>query len=97
LKEEFDVWYDQARITVGDSIYEKISQGIRECDFGVVVFSPDYDKGCSPLTAVSGSCTMRLRITGLQVRRSVGNVGIPKRFPRGVGGVESPYFGFLAF
>jgi predicted nucleotide-binding protein len=42
LKDEFDVWYDQARITLGDSIYEKISQGIRECDFGVVVFSPDF-------------------------------------------------------
>jgi hypothetical protein len=42
LKDEFDVWYDKARITLGDSIYEKISEGIRECDFGVVVFSPGF-------------------------------------------------------
>jgi len=42
LKDEFDVWYDKARITLGDSIYEKISEGIRECDFGVVVFSPNF-------------------------------------------------------
>jgi TIR domain len=44
LKDEFDVWYDKARITLGDSIYEKISEGIRECDFGVVVFSPHFLK-----------------------------------------------------
>jgi TIR domain len=30
LKDEYDVWYDIARITLGDSIYEKISEGIRE-------------------------------------------------------------------
>lgn len=42
LKDEYDVWYDKARITLGDSIYEKISEGIRECDFGVVVFSPAF-------------------------------------------------------
>src|SRR3984893_11849246 len=42
LKDEFDVWYDKARIALGDSIYEKISEGIRECDFGVVVFSPHF-------------------------------------------------------
>jgi TIR domain len=42
LKDEFDVWYDKGRITLGDSIYEKISEGIRECDFGVVVFSPHF-------------------------------------------------------
>jgi len=42
LKDEFDVWYDKARITLGDSIYEKISEGIRECDFGIVVFSPNF-------------------------------------------------------
>jgi len=44
LKDEFDVWYDKARIKLGDSIYEKISEGIRECDFGVVVFSPHFLK-----------------------------------------------------
>ncbi len=42
LKDEFDVWYDKAHITLGDSIYEKISEGIRGCDFGVVVVSPDF-------------------------------------------------------
>jgi hypothetical protein len=42
MEEDFDVWYDEARVTLGDSIYEKISEGIRECDFGVVVFSPSF-------------------------------------------------------
>jgi len=42
LKDEFDVWYDKSEITLGDRIYEKISEGIRKCDFGVVVFSPHF-------------------------------------------------------
>jgi TIR domain len=42
LRDEFDVWYDKARIILGDSIYEKIPEGIRECDFGVVVSSPAF-------------------------------------------------------
>jgi hypothetical protein len=42
LKDEFDVWYDQARIRLENSFYEKISEGIRECDFGVVIFSPHF-------------------------------------------------------
>jgi len=40
LKDEFDVSYDQARIGLENSFYDKITQGIRECDFGVVIFSP---------------------------------------------------------
>lgn len=40
LKDEFDVWYDQARIGLEDSFCKKITEGIRECDFGVVIFSP---------------------------------------------------------
>lgn len=38
----FEVWYDRYELTLGDSLLQKISQGLRECDFGVVVLSPDF-------------------------------------------------------
>lgn len=38
----FEVWYDRYELTLGDSLLQKISQGLRECDYGVVVLSPDF-------------------------------------------------------
>jgi hypothetical protein len=38
----FEVWYDKYELTIGDSLLQKISQGLRECDYGVVVLSPDF-------------------------------------------------------
>ncbi|MBX3742599.1 MAG: toll/interleukin-1 receptor domain-containing protein [Akkermansiaceae bacterium] len=38
----FEVWYDKYELTLGDSLLQKISQGLRECDYGVVVLSPDF-------------------------------------------------------
>ncbi len=36
---DFEVWYDKHSLTMGDGLREKISQGLRECDYGVVVLS----------------------------------------------------------
>jgi hypothetical protein len=38
----FEVWYDQYELTIGDSLLQKISQGLRECDYGVVVLSHNF-------------------------------------------------------
>jgi hypothetical protein len=38
----YDVWYDKFELTIGDSLLQKIGQGLRECDYGVVVLSPDF-------------------------------------------------------
>jgi len=35
----FTVWYDEYELTMGDSLLKKIDKGLRECNFGVVVFS----------------------------------------------------------
>jgi TIR domain len=35
----FDVWYDKWMLTMGDGLLIKISEGLRQCDFGVVVLS----------------------------------------------------------
>lgn len=38
----FDVWYDDYTLTMGDSLLRKIDAGLRECDFGIVVFSRHF-------------------------------------------------------
>lgn len=40
----FNVWYDKSELTIGDSLLQKISQSLKECDFGVVVLSPEFFK-----------------------------------------------------
>jgi|GEM_PF-2393978 len=42
LKTEFQVWYDEYELTVGDKLREKIDQGLRQCDYGVVVLSHHF-------------------------------------------------------
>jgi hypothetical protein len=37
-----DVWYDEYALTMGDSLLQSISKGLRECHFGIVVFSPNF-------------------------------------------------------
>lgn len=39
---EFTIWYDKHVLTMGDRLLEKISQGLRECDYGVVVLSKHF-------------------------------------------------------
>lgn len=39
-----NVWYDQAALTVGDSLPQKIDEGLKLSRFGVVVLSPDFFK-----------------------------------------------------
>jgi len=38
----FQVWLDEVSLKVGDSIWKGISDGLRECDFGVVVLSKNF-------------------------------------------------------
>lgn len=41
-QEEFKVWYDEYELRLGDSLLESISKGLRESDYGIVVFSPSF-------------------------------------------------------
>jgi hypothetical protein len=36
------VWLDEAALELGDSLRQKIDQGLRECRYGVVVLSPSF-------------------------------------------------------
>ena len=42
LRQIFDVWFDEYELTLGDRLLAKISEGLRSCDFGVVVLSPAF-------------------------------------------------------
>lgn len=39
-----EVWYDEFSLKIGDSLRRSIEQGIKSCDFGVVVISPAFFK-----------------------------------------------------
>jgi hypothetical protein len=39
LRQDFEVWYDEYSLNVGDSLREKIDEGLRATDYGVVVLS----------------------------------------------------------
>lgn len=41
-KLDIRVWYDKKRISLGDSMREKIEEGLRKSHFGIVVLSPSY-------------------------------------------------------
>jgi TIR domain len=38
------VWYDEAVLTIGDSLRRKIDQGLTRCRYGIVILSPKFFK-----------------------------------------------------
>jgi len=50
----FDVWYDKFSMTIGDSLLQKINEGLRDCDYGVVVFSPAFFQKKWPQAELDG-------------------------------------------
>jgi TIR domain len=39
---DFEVWFAPYTLTIGDSLLRKISQGLSECDYGIVILSPSF-------------------------------------------------------
>ncbi len=42
LRTDFNVWYDEYELTLGDSLLRKIDDGLKNCDYGIVVLSPSF-------------------------------------------------------
>jgi hypothetical protein len=36
------VWFDEAELTMGDSLRRRIDEGLARCRFGVVILSPNF-------------------------------------------------------
>jgi hypothetical protein len=41
-KDRLEIWYDQDRLQLGDSLVFSISDGLNRCDYGIVLLSPAY-------------------------------------------------------
>jgi len=42
MGKHYEVWFDEFSLKVGESIFQSVSNGLRDCDFGVVILSPYY-------------------------------------------------------
>ena len=42
LQADFEVWYDEYELVLGDSLLQKITEGLHKCDYGVVVLSRHF-------------------------------------------------------
>lgn len=54
LSRDFDVWYDEYSLRLGDRLLPSISKGLKECDYGVVVLSPHFFKKKWPQNELEG-------------------------------------------
>lgn len=54
LRKEFDVFYDEYSLKLGDSLFDKISKGLHSCNYGVVVLSPHFIAKKWPASEISG-------------------------------------------
>jgi|GEM_PF-5764578 len=54
LRRKHEVWYDEWVLVVGDSLLQKINEGLRTCDFAVVVLSPSFFKKKWPQNELGG-------------------------------------------
>jgi hypothetical protein len=42
LRQSFEVWFDEFSLRAGDSLRSSIDDGLRKCDYGIVVLSPHF-------------------------------------------------------
>ena len=41
-QQNIDVWYDEFSLSIGDSLTQKIDEGLAKAKFGIVVLSPNF-------------------------------------------------------
>ncbi len=51
---DFEVWYDEYALKLGDSLAQKIDEGLANCRFGVVVLSPAFFTKIWPQRELAG-------------------------------------------
>lgn len=58
LRKEYEkVWYSEYELTLGDSLLQKIDQGLATCDYGIVVLSKAFFKKKWPPAELAGLFT----------------------------------------
>ena len=66
MSEGYQVWYDEFELKVGDSLTENIDKGLSECDFAIVILSPNFFSKKWPKRELAGLAAKEL-ITGAKV------------------------------
>lgn len=54
IDRKFDVWYDEYSLKWGDSLLQKINEGLSQCDYAIVVFSDNFFKKRWPQSELNG-------------------------------------------
>lgn len=54
LTKHYEVWYDKFVLTIGDSLLQKINQGLAESDYGIVILSPNFFQKKWPKAELDG-------------------------------------------
>lgn len=81
---DFEVWFDEYSTTLGDSIREKVEEGLRTCDFGLVLLSPTFLSKPWPRYELDGLLARELgenRKIILPVLHGVSEADIRKVYP----------------
>jgi hypothetical protein len=69
LRKEYNVWYSGYELTLGDSLLQKIDQGLADCDFGVVVLSKAFFQKKKKWTRVELDALLRAVVEAVAQRR----------------------------
>ncbi len=56
----YQVWYDDFRLRIGDSLRQKIDEGLAACRFGVVILSPSFFRKNWPKWELDGLVARQL-------------------------------------
>jgi hypothetical protein len=67
LRTDFSVWYDEYELTLGDSLLRKINEGLRSCDYGIVVLSHNFFSKQWPQTELDGLFNLEMSDTNGKV------------------------------
>ena len=78
----FRVWYDEYSLRVGDSLREKIDEGLNDCTYGLVVVSPSFMAKPWPNREVNGLVALETG-TGASASCRSGTAPTPRRSPSG--------------
>ncbi|WP_162925861.1 toll/interleukin-1 receptor domain-containing protein [Isoalcanivorax indicus] len=75
-KSEIRAWYDKEEIAPGDSITEKINDGLRKCDFGLIFLSSNFLNGKSGWTIAEANFFMQQRMRDKSKKFAIINIDI---------------------
>ena len=56
----YSLWLDEAELTIGDSLRQRIDEGLRSCRYGIVILSPNFFRKNWPQYELDGLVTCQM-------------------------------------